>query len=220
MQIDIHPEILRTSPELRLGHLTASVEMAPSPAGFWGMADTLLQEKSHLSADEIRKIPAIAAARTAYKALGQDPSRYRLSAEALHRRLMKDQGLYQLANVIDIINLASLQSGFSIGGYDLDEIEPPVLLRPGSADDVYEAIGRGGLNIANLPVLTDTDGPFGNPTSDSVRTAIRPDTRQIWLVFFDFGGQSLLEATLETTCDWLQDYAGAEDVEYDVQYEG
>lgn len=218
MFIDIHPEILTACPELRLGHLTATVEIAPSPAGFWEMVDPLLQEKAHLSADEIRKHPVIAAARAGYKALGQDPSRYRLSAEALHRRLMKDQGLYHLANVVDIINVISLKSGFSIGGYDHDEIAPPVLLRVGTAEDHYDPIGKGSLNVAHLPLLVDGEGPFGNPTSDSEHTGIRPDTHHIWLVFYDFGGQSELEETLETTCHWLQEYAGARELEYDVQY--
>lgn len=217
MFIDIHNDLLQACPDLRLGHLTARVEIAPSPASFWEMAENLLQAKASMTADEIRKQPVIAAARAAYKALGQDPSRYRLSAEALCRRLMKDQGLYHLANVVDVLNLVSLQSGFSIGGYDADEIEPPVSLRIGTALDEYHSIGKGSLNITNLPVLADAVGPFGNPTHDSARTGIRPDTRHIWLVFFDFGGQTELEATLETTCYWLQDYAGADHVEYDVQ---
>lgn len=217
MFIDIHPEILQACPELRLGHLTAQVTIAPSPDGFWEMADQLLKEKAALSADDIRKQPVIAAARTAYKALGADPSRYRLSAEALHRRLMKDQGLYHLANVVDVINLVSLQSGFSIGGYDADEIAKPVQLRIGTAEDEYDPIGKSSLNVAHLPVLVDGEGVFGNPTSDSEHTGIRPDTRSIWLVYFDFGGHVVLEETLETTCQLLQDFAQAENVDYDVQ---
>lgn len=220
MQIDIHPEILEASPELRLGHLLATVEIAPSPDAFWEMANALLQSKASLSADDIRHQPVIAASRAVYKALGQDPSRYRLSAEALHRRLMKEQGLYHLANVVDIINVVSLQTGYSIGGYDYDEVDFPVQLRKGLAEDPYKSIGRGSLNIANLPVLEDGRGPFGNPTSDSARTAIRPDSKHVWLVFFAFGGDEPgeLESTLEQTCRWLEQYAGARQVEYDVQY--
>ena len=63
MQIDIHPEILEASPELRLGHLLATVEIAPSPDAFWEMANALLQSKASLSADDIRHQPVIAASR-------------------------------------------------------------------------------------------------------------------------------------------------------------
>ncbi|MCH8036444.1 MAG: hypothetical protein IIC53_04880, partial [Proteobacteria bacterium] len=35
----------------------------------------------------VSEVPAIAAARRAFKALGKDPSRYRVSSEALMRRL-------------------------------------------------------------------------------------------------------------------------------------
>ncbi len=217
MHIDFDEELLGFCPELRLGHLIASVDIAPSPPDFWEMADPVLQDISHMTADAIRRQPVIAASRAAYKAFGQDPSRYRLSAEALHRRLMKDQGLYHLSNVVDMINFVSLESGFSIGGYDEDAIDKPVLLRLGTADDIYPSIGRGHLNIKNLPVLVDRQGPFGNPTSDSARTSIRPDTHHVWLVFFDFDGQGPLEAVLESTCHLLEDFAGAREVEYDVQ---
>lgn len=217
MHIDIDAELLEICPELRLGHLIATVDIAPSPAEFWEMADPILQDISHMTADAIRRQPVIAASRAAYKALGQDPSRYRLSAEALHRRLMKDQGLYHLSNVVDIINFISLETGFSIGGYDDESIGRPVMLRRGLSDDVYPSIGRGHLNITNIPVLVDSQGPFGNPTSDSARTSIRPDTHHVWLVFFDFDGQGPLEAVLESTCHLLEDFAGARNVEYDVQ---
>ena len=220
MLIDIHPDILEACPALKLGHLTATVEIAPSSAAFWEMADPMLQQKSQMNADQIRQLGVIAAAREAYKALGQDPSRYRLSAEALHRRLMKDQGLYHLVNVVDIINVVSLQSAYSIGGYDRDEVQAPVSMRKGLAEDSYKSIGKGELNITHLPVITDALGPFGNPTNDSGRTAIRPDSTHIWLVFFDFGGDTNgdLESTLELTAQWLEHYAKARQINYDVQY--
>lgn len=89
-------------------------------------------------------IPAIAASRKVYRTFGKDPARYRLSAEALIRRILKGNELYQVNNVVDIVNLVSLKSGFSIGGYDAEKINGDVKLSVGKLNDVYEGgLGEG-----------------------------------------------------------------------------
>ena len=64
--------------------------------------------------EDIKKQPVIAATREAYKRCGKDPGRYRPSAEALRRRLMRGIALYQIDTLVDLINLASIYSGHSI----------------------------------------------------------------------------------------------------------
>lgn len=75
-----------------------------------------------LSIESISKIPTISVSRKAYKACGKDPARYRPSAEALLRRVVSGKGLYQINNVVDQLNLVSISTGFSIGGYDVEQI--------------------------------------------------------------------------------------------------
>jgi len=67
--------------------------------------------------EDIKKQPVIAATREAYKRCGKDPGRYRPSAEALRRRLMRGIALYQIDTLVDLINLVSLRTGHSIGGF-------------------------------------------------------------------------------------------------------
>ena len=47
----------------------------------------------------VSEVPAIAAARRAFKALGKDPSRYRVSSEALMRRLAQGKALYRINKI-------------------------------------------------------------------------------------------------------------------------
>ena len=148
-----------------------------------------------LKTEQISKIPAIAASRKAYKACGKDPARYRLSAEALLRRVVNQKGLYQVNNVVDVLNLVSISTGFSIGGYDSDKINGKVSFGIGTAADPYEGIGRGRLNIEFLPTFRDTRGAFGTPTSDSERTAVTSDTKRFLMVIVDFGEGDLDSAT-------------------------
>ena len=150
---------------------------------------------STLKTEQISKMPAISASRKAYKSCGKDPARYRLSAEALLRRVVKQKGLYQVNNVVDVLNLVSITTGFSIGGYDSDKITGDVSFGIGTAADPYEGIGRGRLNIEFLPTFRDDEGAFGTPTSDSERTAVSQDTKHFLMVIIDFGGGDLTAAT-------------------------
>ncbi len=163
--------------------------------------------------DGIAGLPAIAATRRAYKAGGKDPSRYRPSAEALLRRLRQGKGLYRVNNVVDVTNMVSIASGFSIGMYDQARLDGPLTLRPAAEGETYAAIGRGPINLAGLPVLCDAAGPFGCPTSDSERTAINTGTTAILMVIFDFGVAHELPAALGQAVAWIAEHCAGRDIE-------
>lgn len=216
MKVTLLPEIKQACPTLRLGHLTAQIIPGPSPEGLNQSIDQALSHYSGLSGEAIRALAPVAEARAAYKRLGKDPSRYRPAAESLLRRAVKGQGLYRINAAVDALNLVSLTTGFSIGGYDAAAIQPPMTLGCGQADEPYEGIGRGLLNIAGLPVFRDAQGAFGTPTSDSVRTAIGPETHHIWMVILDFGGDPALEQTLAQLGELLTRHAGATHISMEV----
>ncbi len=161
----------------------------------------------------VSEVPAIAAARRAFKALGKDPSRYRASSEALMRRLAQGKALYRINTVVDTNNLVSLHTGLSAGTYRVAALQPPLVLRKGGAGETYEAIGRGPLNLENLPVLADAQGPFGSPTSDSERSMIALDAEEVLMVLYAFGSGSGLPRALDFAVDCLTSYCHAQDVE-------
>jgi len=148
-----------------------------------------------------------------YKALGKDPNRYRPSAEALMRRVVKGEELYRINTPVDLINLISLKSGFSIGGFDRNKIVGDKLtLDIGRAGEKFEGIGRGLLNIEGLPVFRDEAGAIGTPTSDEERTKIDTDTKKLLLIIHDFGNSSDLLPTAELAEEKLREYAGAKNL--------
>lgn len=207
MLIKIDPLIKEKCPSLSLGILKANVTISLTNETLWTEINDLLKQKEELKFEDIKLIPEIESSREGYKSLGKEPSRYRLSAEALHRRIIKGMGLYKINNVVDVINYVSLKTGYSIGGYDADMIKGDILLGLGKSEDIYEAIGRGKLNIENLPVFIDESGPFGSPTSDSVRTMINEKTKNIILIFLNFGQHLSLDMALENTISLLKKYA-------------
>jgi DNA/RNA-binding domain of Phe-tRNA-synthetase-like protein len=124
------------------------------------------------------EVPGVEDARTLYKALGMDPTKTRPSNEALLRRVLKGEALYRVNTLVDALNLCSLRFQLPFGLYDLDQVAPPVVLRKGAPGEAYDGIRKAAVHVEGRPVLADARGPFGNPSSDSARTMITPQTRR------------------------------------------
>ena len=208
MQVTISPEIKTTCPEFTLALISCEVQNGPTTEAFWAeMEEEVARIKSTFQLDEINKRTAIAATRRVYKALGKDPNRYRPSAEALCRRIVRDIPVYRVSLLVDIINLVSIRSGFSIGGFDLTKIQGDLRLGVGTADDEFEAIGRGRLNIEGLPVYRDTVGGIGTPTSDNERTKISDNTSQLLMIINGYSGKAGLQEAVDHTIELLSRHA-------------
>jgi DNA/RNA-binding domain of Phe-tRNA-synthetase-like protein len=196
MNIEISNRIREACPHLALAIITCEVTNPETSAALWGeLEDEIQRFRETYALEDINKRPTIAATRSISKSLGKDPNRYRPSAEALCRRIIRDIPIYKVSTLVDVINLVSIRSGFSIGGFDADLIQGDVKLDAGTVSDDFEAIGRGKLNVEGLPLYKDQVGGIGTPTSDNERTKLSPDTTQLLVVINGYSGEDgLLEA--------------------------
>lgn len=149
--------------------------------------------RSRFVVEDINKLPGIYEMRQLYKKLGKDPNRYRPSAEALCRRLLQGKELYRINTLVDLINLVSIHTGFSIGGFDATKVQGDLSIGVGQAGEPFEAIGRGLLNIEGLPVYRDAEGPIGTPTSDVERTKLSLETTRLLMVIHSADGPQGLD---------------------------
>ncbi len=185
--------------------LTAAIEK-------WGADIVKVMEIS-----DVNKRPGIAATRAVYKKTGKDPNRYRPSHEQMMRRFFKGQGLYRVSALVDAGNLLSLMSGYSVGVFDAEKVKGEILtVGIGRADEPYEGVGRGPLNIEGLPVVRDAEGGIGSPTSDNERTKTSLDTQKIVVTIHVFGEDMPLDETIALTKDLLETYCSASDIEWSV----
>ena len=154
----------------------------------------------------------IKTSRKAYKALGKEPSRYRVSSEALIRRILQGKGLYRINNVVDTNNLISIETGYSVGSYDLENLHGNINFRIGNIGEKYQGIGKEMINIENLPVFADDFGAYGSPTSDSTIAMITEKSKDILTVLISFNGMKDLEESIDIAKKYLTKYADAEDI--------
>lgn len=168
----------------------------------WAEIEALGEKyKAEYTTETIKQISGIEATRRVYRACGKDPSRYRPASEALIRRMLQGKKLYQIDTLVDLINLASIAYGYSIGGFDADKFSGGTLtLGVGREGEPYEGIGRGMLNIAGLPVYRDAIGGVGTPTSDNERTKIDINTRRVLVLVNGYDGN---EAQVKANAEYL-----------------
>jgi DNA/RNA-binding domain of Phe-tRNA-synthetase-like protein len=215
--ITISNELTEKVPALVLSCIECDVKFQEYNSELWKEIESKIEElNKSLRVEEISKMPAIAASRRAYKVCGKDPARYRLSAEALLRRVLKRGEIYQVNNVVDQLNLVSISSGFSIGGYDADRIGGAVTFGIGKKDEPYEGIGRGELNIEFMPVFRDSKGAFGTPTSDSVRTCVTEQTKRFLMIIIAYEPIENIKNATNQAQELLKKYAGATNFELKI----
>ena len=181
------------------------------------IADEEKAVRETVKLEQINKWLPIQATRQAYKRLGKDPNRYRPSSEALRRRILRELPLYKVDTLVDLINLVSIRSGYSIGGFDADKIAGgSLVLGVGREGEIYHGIGRGELNIAGLPVYRDAVGGVGTPTSDEERTKIGLDTTHLLMIINGYSGLEGLEAAGKYAVGLLSKYVSAINMEAEL----
>lgn len=123
--------------------------------------------------------------RVLYRAIGLDPTKTRPSSEALLRRVRRGEPLPRVNTIVDLCNWCSVETQVAFGVYDVDRIAGDrITLRLGVEGEGYDGIRKDRVNVGGRLTLADAEGPFGNPTSDSLRTAVSPATTRVLFVLF------------------------------------
>lgn len=217
MKVIVSNEIERVCPGFVGACVEADVVNTPYCEGLWEEIHALGEHyKTTLTTESLKEMSGIAATRRVYKACGKDPSRYRPASEQLIRRMLQGKELYQIDTLVDLINLASIRFGYSIGGFDASKFVGDTLtLGIGRAGEPYEGIGRGMLNIEGLPVYRDAVGGVGTPTSDNERTKITIDTRHLVVLINGYdGNEEQVRANAEFILDLVRRYCQTQEGSY------
>lgn len=208
--IIISKDIKEKCPGISIGILQAQIDNTSMDKDLWNEIDILIHLlHNKYKRDEISGFPEIREARKLYKALGNDPARYRVSTEALYRRIFSANSLYQVNTCVDIANYLSLRYQLSLCVYDQDKIRGGIMLRSGKAGERMDAIGGIQMNMASLPVYCDIAGIIGSTTRDSQRTSVNPDTENMLLIITSFSETTLLEDVIQSAVKQYKQYTDA-----------
>lgn len=214
ISISISNFIYDVCPQFVSVQLECEVKNSKLNSALWNEIEAFTNDfRKNNKVKDINKFAPILATRNTYKKLGKDPNRYRPAGEALRRRILKGNELYKINTLVDAINLISLKTGYSIGGFDANLIQGDVELGVGQKDEQFEAIARGFLNIEGLPVYRDSVGGIGTPTSDEERTKIGLDTNRLLMLLNAYSGRDGLEEAVDYSVYVLEKYVDAQNIE-------
>ncbi len=120
--------------------------------------------------------------------------------------LVRAAGQGELGSInvaVDICNVVSLHSGFSIALVDLDLARPPfrVAQGPEGGSYVFNAAGQE-MSLKGLICLYDAAGPCGNPVKDAQRVKTRAETTRTLTVVWGVAGR---EERRDAAVDWYKD---------------
>ncbi len=204
MKIIVSEEIKSVCPSFVGACVEAQVKNSSYCQALWDEINALAKKyKQTVTTESLKELSGIAATRKVYRACGKDPSRYRPASEALIRRMLQGKNLYQIDTLVDLVNLASIAYGYSIGGFDADKFEGDTLtLGVGKAGEPYEGIGRGMINIEGLPVYRDEKGGVGTPTSDNERTKMTTSTTHLVVLINGYDGN---EEQVRANAEYIQE---------------
>lgn len=216
MNLRIDESIRQLLPHCQLGYLVLQggrVKGTP-PALTQEFLQLQAQVAQIYNLDILKTVPRIMGVRSMYRKLEVDPARYRPASEALVRRVLQNRSLYFVNSAVDVNNYCSLKYLLPFGLYDLNRISGDVAYRIVQEGD-YVNIAGNTVHAGNKPFLCDAEGIFGNPTSDSRRTAVTLQTEDLLCVIYagEEESRAELSAMLAFTADMLMRYNGGRLVE-------
>ncbi len=204
--IYIDDSIRSICPDLAIGLIEYEAAVIAHHSELWEKIEhecAVIMEKFKI--EQLAELPEIADCRKFYKQCGKDPSRYRVSSEALIRRILQGKGLYKVNSIVDFNNLVSIRSLFSVCSYDREQLSGDITFRIGQPGESFKGIRKEMINLEGLPVFSDDFGPFGSPTHDSERTMITEKSRHIMTKIMSFSGNKLLQPVMDYSAGILRD---------------
>ena len=202
---------LKNNCNVNIGYITYTTNVVNTNNELWDYIESIIDNiNEKYTLDNMKEQINIKTTRLAYKKIGKDPSRYRVSSEALIRRILQGKGLYKINNVVDTNNLISIETGYSVGSYDMKNIKGDIIFRIGKEGEKYQGIGKEMINIENLPVFCDDIGPYGSPTSDSTRAMVTDNSKEILTTIISFNAKENLLESLDLAKNYIVKYTNAE----------
>lgn len=174
-----------------------------------------IEEKYKIQDPEsLKNDPVVRAYRDFYWRIGIDPTKVRPSGEALRRRVARGSKFPRINTVVDIGNIASIETLVPIGLYDRDKIAGNLHIVLSSGNERF--LGLGGKNIEKLdkgiPILIDDEGKVLHiyPHRDSILTSITLETKNVVIVGAGVPNvdKTLVKRAVDFVVDLLEKIAG------------
>ncbi len=163
--------------------------------------------KSKFNLEQLKNDPIVRAYRDFYWSINIDPTKQRPAGEALLRRILRGNKLWEINSFVNAYNLASAMTRLSLGAYDLAKFELPLKVRMARPKETFRGIGMKEakpLKPTDILLVDNKDVPLSIcPYRDSDDTKVDVTTKNVLLIAYGVPGieESVIRESLETTID-------------------
>lgn len=210
--IRLHFEVDR--PNLRVAMIKLDeVRVGQSTPLFEKYEQDIFNEiRSQMTLEDAKDDPIFRSYRDLYWTFGMDPTKLRVSSEAVLRRVLRGLNLWRISDIVDIINLASAYHKIPIGLIDTSKLDGDLVIRTAHNGEIFQRIGGKKITCRGREIVVADDKKIvclGYATHDSERTMITKDTRSALVLLY--GAEAVtkpvmvnaLEITLDMIDKWL-----------------
>lgn len=190
-----------------------NVDIKKSSPDLKKLTKEIVKNNTH-ELDEIGELKPIKGYREIFKKTGAWKLSRRPSPEALLRRLSTGKGIYNINTAVDAYNLAVIETGVGLGGFNMNEIAFPVTLRMTKAGEKMHLLGDdepttvldGEVAYADTNKLITLDLNY----RDINTTKIDESTKKI--ILYADGAPGLTEdevvSSLQKGADYIKQFCG------------
>ncbi|MCF2137041.1 MAG: hypothetical protein K9W43_07310 [Candidatus Thorarchaeota archaeon] len=153
--------------------------------------------------------------RDLYWTFGMDPTKQRVSSEALVRRILNGNNLWRISDVVDVINLASAYHAIPIGLIDEDTIDGTLVVRTAKRGEIFRRIGGKELTCRGREIVLADQSKivcFGYATHDSDHTKVSPRSKRVLVLLYGSPevSASKMSSAMDTTASMISQWLTCE----------
>jgi DNA/RNA-binding domain of Phe-tRNA-synthetase-like protein len=190
------------------------LKLGKSSSSFEEYEKTLFKEiRTKNRLEDLSTDPLLQSYRAMHWTYGMDPTKKRVSSEAVLRRVLQGENLWRISDLVDIVNLASAYHKIPIGLIDMLKIEGALEVRVAEKGEPFQRISGEEIKCRGREiVLSDNIGIicYGFAIHDSERTKVTADSQKVLLLHYgapSVSSELLLQAsntTLEMVRQWVK----------------
>ena len=197
-------------PNLRVAMIQLDdLKVGKSSSNFEEYEQEIFNEiRSQITLEDAKDDPIFRSYRDLYWTFGMDPTKLRVSSEAVLRRVLKGLNLWRISDVVDIINLASAYHKIPIGLIDTSKLESELVIRSAHKGEIFQRIGGNTITCRGREIVVADEKKivcFGYATHDSEFTMITKDTSGALVLLYGAEAvtRSVMEDALKVTLDMI-----------------
>ncbi|NHJ12843.1 MAG: hypothetical protein EAX95_04165 [Candidatus Thorarchaeota archaeon] len=163
--------------------------------------------KSNL--EDLKDDTILGSYRELYWSFGMDPTKLRVSSEALLRRILRGENLWRISDLVDVVNLASPYHKLPIGLIDEAKREGKLTIRTAQRGEVFTRIGGKEMTCRGREiVLADEEKIlcFGYATHDSNLSKVDTGSKDVLVLLYGSPvvTREMLASSTQITLEMIQ----------------